>query len=363
LLAASEVAMTTQEAQRSEITAEGDTRFIATPTEDLITVGLATLLIGGVLSDAWAHTNLGGLESFFTPWHALLYSGFALTAAWTFWLGYRRRAQAPQWWRNGWPAGYGLGALGAVGFGAAGILDMIWHSIFGVEITLDIVLSPSHLLLTLSGTLLVTSPLRSWWAAGTTRRRAPTGITALALGAIFGVLLLSHSTAFRSTAPTHPYDFVIGSPSHIEASYASARYLATTMILLVPVLLVYRRRSVLGVAAATVGGIFLFSLATAQFPATLIAVALGATAGALAVDLLAKRLDAVRGPDARMRLPIVGALFGALFTAGHLLGLQVAEGIAWPVELWTGNIVLATLAGTALGGLATPPRPPVPIAA
>ena len=57
-----------------------------------------------------------------------------------------------------------------------------------------------------------------------------------------------------------------------------------------------------------------------------------------------------------MRLPIAGALFGALFTAGHLLGLQVADGVAWPVELWTGNIVLAAVAGTALGGLATPPR-------
>jgi hypothetical protein len=348
--------MTTQEAQRSEIGTGGQPRSLTTPTEDLITVGLATLLIGGVLSDAWAHTNLGGLESFFTPWHALLYSGYALTAAWTFWLGYRRRAEAPQWWRNGWPAGYGWGALGAAGFAVAGVLDMIWHSIFGVEITLDIVLSPSHLLLTLCGTLLVTSPLRSWWAAGTTRRRAPTGIAALALGSIFGVLLLSHSTAFRSTAPTHPYDFVLGSPSHIDASYGSARYLATAMILLVPVLLVYRRRSVLGAATATVGAIFLFNLATNQFPATLIAVALGATAAAFAVDLLAVRLDAVRGPDAPMRLPIAGALFGALFTAGHLLGLQVADGIAWPVELWTGNIVLAAVAGTALGGLASPPR-------
>jgi hypothetical protein len=352
--------MTTQEAQRSGSATGGQTGYVTTPTEDLVTVVLATLLIGGVLSDAWAHTNLGGLESFFTPWHALLYSGYALTAAWTFWLGYRRRTQAPQWWRNGWPAGYGLGALGAAGFAVAGVLDMIWHSIFGVEITLDIILSPSHLLLTLSGTLLVTSPLRSWWATGTARRRAPTGIAALALGSIFGVLLLSHSTAFRSTAPTHPYDFVIGSPSHIDASYGSARYLATTMILLVPVLLVYRRRSVLGVATATVGAIFLFNLATAQFPATLIAVALGATAGALVVDLLAMRLDAVRGPDAPMRLPIVGALFGALFTAGHLLGLQVADGIAWPVELWTGNIVLAAVAGTALGGLGSPRRQHVP---
>lgn len=346
--------MATREAQRSGIAAADDTGYLTTPTEDLVTVVLATLLIGGALSDAWAHANLGGLESFFTPWHALLYGGFALTAAWTFWLGYRSRT--PRWWRVGWPAGYGLGALGAVGFLAAGALDMIWHSIFGVEISLDAVLSPSHLLLVVAGTLLVTSPLRSWWATGTTRRRAPTGIAALALGSIFGVLLLSHSTAFRSTAPTRAYDFVVGSSSHVDAAYGSARYLATTAILLVPVLLVYRRRAVLGLATAVVGAIFLFNLVTTEFPATLTAAALGATVGAFAVDLLAVRLDVVRGPDAALRLPILGALFGALFTAGHLLGLQVTDGIAWPVELWTGNIVLAALAGTLLGGLATPPR-------
>lgn len=352
--------MATREARQSEVAPEAGARYVTSPTEDLVTVLLATLLIGGALSDAWAHSNLSDeLETFFTPWHALLYGGFVLTAAWTFWLGYRRRRETPRWWRNGWPAGYGLGAFGAAGFLAAGVLDMIWHSIFGVEVTLDAVLSPSHLLLVVSGTLLVTSPLRAWWATGTTGRRAATGVAALALGSIFGVLLLSHTTAFRSTAPTRAYDFVLGSPSHQDASYGTARYLATTAILLVPVLLVYRRRIVPGTATAVVGAIFLFNLVTNEFSGTLTAVALGATAGALVVDLLAQRLDAVRGPDAPLRLPIAGALFGALFTAGHLLGLQVADGVAWPVELWTGNIVLAALAGAVLGGLATPPRRPV----
>jgi hypothetical protein len=56
-----------------------------------------------------------------------------------------------------------------------------------------------------------------------------------------------------------------------------------------------------------------------------------------------------------LRLPIIGGLFGSLFTAGHLLGLAVTDGIAWPVELWTGNVVLAALGGALLGGLATPP--------
>jgi hypothetical protein len=291
----------------------------------------------------------------------LLYGGFAFTAAWTIWLGYRQRRQTSRWWRYGWPAGYGIGALGAVGFFVAGVLDMIWHSIFGVEVSLDIVLSPSHLLLAVSGTLLLTSPLRSWWATGTTGRRAATGIASLALGSIFGVLLLGHSTVFRSTAPTRAYDYVNGSPSHIDASYGSARYLVTTAILLIPVLLVYRRRAVLGTATAVVGAIFLFNLATTEFPATLTAVALGATAGAFVVDVLAVRLDAVRGPDAPLRLPIIGALFGALFTAGHLIGLQIAQGIAWPVALWTGNIVLAALGGALFGGVAGPPRERAPV--
>jgi hypothetical protein len=353
---------TTQDAQRSVVAESSDTRYVTTPNEDLVSVVLATLMIGGALADTWAHTNLADeLETFFTPWHALLYSGFALTAAWTFWLGYRNRGRTARWWRDGWPAGYGLGAIGVVGFVAGGVLDMIWHSIFGVEVSLDIVLSPSHLILAVSGTLLVTSALRSWWATGSTGRRAATGVAALSLGSIFGVLLLSHSTVFRSTAATQAYDYVTGSPSHIDASYGTARYLITTAILLVPVLLVYRRRSVLGTATAVVGAIFLFNLVASEFRGSLPAIALGATLGAFAVDLIAGRLDAVRGPDAPLRLPIIGALFGALFTAGHLLGLQVADGVAWPVPIWTGNIVLAALGGALLGGVATPPRERAPI--
>ncbi len=34
-------------------------------------------LIIGVFVDGWAHMNLAQLETFFTPWHALFYSGFA----------------------------------------------------------------------------------------------------------------------------------------------------------------------------------------------------------------------------------------------------------------------------------------------
>jgi len=35
-------------------------------------------LLGGLYLDGWAHVHLRGLESFFTPWHGVLYTGFLL---------------------------------------------------------------------------------------------------------------------------------------------------------------------------------------------------------------------------------------------------------------------------------------------
>ncbi len=37
--------------------------------------------MGGLFVDAWAHSNVPQLETFFTPWHAVLYSGFLAVAA------------------------------------------------------------------------------------------------------------------------------------------------------------------------------------------------------------------------------------------------------------------------------------------
>src|SRR5207237_4041091 len=44
-------------------------------------VALCTWLMAGAYLDSWAHRHLAGLEAFFTPWHAVLYSGlFAILA-------------------------------------------------------------------------------------------------------------------------------------------------------------------------------------------------------------------------------------------------------------------------------------------
>src|SRR5262249_51137011 len=47
---------------------------------DWLIAGLSAWFLGGIYLDGWAHTHVPALETFFTPWHAVLYSGFAAVA-------------------------------------------------------------------------------------------------------------------------------------------------------------------------------------------------------------------------------------------------------------------------------------------
>ena len=125
--------------------------------QDLVTALLSLWLIAGIVVDGWAHVTRGGVESFFTPWHALFYSGFVAVAAWLIYLT-RSPATGP-----GVPTGYRLGISGLVIFAAGGVGDLIWHQIFGIEVSIDALISPTHLLLLLGTMLIITSPIRAAW--------------------------------------------------------------------------------------------------------------------------------------------------------------------------------------------------------
>jgi hypothetical protein len=57
----------------------------AAARNDAITAVLSCWFTAGLFLDAWAHNNVPNLETFFTPWHAVFYSGFMATAAWLIW--------------------------------------------------------------------------------------------------------------------------------------------------------------------------------------------------------------------------------------------------------------------------------------
>ncbi len=126
------------------------------PRADAVTVALGLWLVAGVFIDGWAHFHSPQLESFLTPWHAVLYSGAAATFTFFAWLTWRARAV---------PAGYRAGLIAAPLFLLGGALDSAWHKIFGIEVGLDALLSPTHLVLFASGLLVLSTPWRSGYAS------------------------------------------------------------------------------------------------------------------------------------------------------------------------------------------------------
>src|SRR5437868_14599221 len=98
-------------------------------------VVLCTWLMSGAYLDAWAHRHLARLETFFTPWHGVLYSGlFAILIC----LGVHALRNHARGSRldQALPAGYYLSLIGAALFGIACDIDMIWLLKFGIEVNL-----------------------------------------------------------------------------------------------------------------------------------------------------------------------------------------------------------------------------------
>jgi hypothetical protein len=86
-----------------------------------------------------------------------LYSGFFAIAAFliiTLFLNKQKEKSL----RHSIPPGYIFSYAGILIFLVAGFLDMFWHIIFGIEVDVEALLSPTHLLLATGGFLIVIGP-------------------------------------------------------------------------------------------------------------------------------------------------------------------------------------------------------------
>ncbi len=212
--------------------------------ENLVTVALGAWLILGLFVDGWAHNNAKP-ESFFTPWHGLFYSGFVTTAAWM-WSLYQRH--------GGVPAGYGLGLIGVGAFAAGGIGDLVWHSVFGIEVDLEALLSPTHLVLFASALLVLSSPLRAAWSEPDDghpplARFLPTLLSATLVTATVAFFLMELSPFLTNAATASPYRFIAGNVDPDIGGWlvdeirleGFASILLTTLVLMGPTLALLRR--------------------------------------------------------------------------------------------------------------------------
>ena len=337
--------------QALQVAPTPEAAYRATTAQHLITIALAWWLLGGLFLDGWAHNHLGeSLETFFTPWHAVFYSGFVAVASWCFSLAWRgwqlgRRGLAA------FPDGYSLAAIGVPLFGVGGIGDLIWHTIFGIEVGIEALLSPTHLLLFAGGSLIVASPLNAAWHAVTPR---------LAPLVLRWVAVLSATSVLALTAFIHMYMWGLLNVPQGLGGWGQTRgelsaVLLTALMLAAPVLLLLRRFALP------------FGAIAAMYTLTNTAMALMLAPGdwrvpgvALVCGLLADVLCALLHPSPAR--PLAFRAFAFLLPLAvwvPYLGGAVRLGLSnLSLELWLGVAVMTGLGGLALSALVLPPALP-----
>lgn len=167
------------------------------PGFDLLFALLATWLLGGLYLDGWAHNHLAEtLESFITPWHGVFYAGFGATASLLIGVTILNQRRVGSTWSDAIPTGYAPSLLGVAVFAIGGVVDSIWHTLFGIEVSVDALVSPPHLLLASGLGLIVGGPLRSAWR----RAEVPEGIGLVApiLSLTLTLSLLTFFTQFAN---------------------------------------------------------------------------------------------------------------------------------------------------------------------
>ncbi len=318
---------------------------VTSPGEDLVTALLSLWMMVGLFADGWAHRHVDGLESFWTPSHGLFYSGFAATAGWVLWVvAVRRRRREPV------PPGYPLTLVGVAVFAAGGVGDAVWHTLFGVETSVDALFSPTHLLLFAGIALVVTTPLRAFRHRSTTDR-PPFGafipvvvsVTLLVVGAQFTFMW---AAGLNIGAPAFP--FLPGSVGQFRVGAGVLAILLTTAIVFGPGLwMASRWRPPAGAFTVVLGTLGVLMQLLEGF-ADLWEV-VPPLAGGVVADVLVAVLEPTVSRPRRFHLfafvaPV--ALWSIYFAV-----FEMVDTVRWPPEMWAGTIGWSGVVGLGMSML------------
>ncbi len=343
---------------------ENNTRTRVSWGADLVTIVLGLWLIGGVFADGFAHNNLRNtLDSFFSPWHAILYSGFTATALWIAWL-VSGQARAGLRGLNTLPIGYEWGALGVIVFGVGGVGDLIWHSLFGIEVGSSALLSPTHLMLLAGGVMILTSPVRSAWNSSMSAKPGFLEFLPALLGAFaaFSFITFMHMYNWGLTSLPTSKSFMdrisYGSDHFIEYLHReSAGGILFSNVILIGVALLLLRRwqtpfgtfTIIYGVNTTIMSVMLGG-STSGFVAPVIA---GFGTGIIA-DILVQVLKP--NPTRVLEWRLFAAIVPLVTWSLHFVTVQFLSdgGIGLNREFWTGIIVMSAFCGLVLSVLAVP---------
>jgi hypothetical protein len=332
----------------------GQPREWVSPRTDLVTALLGVWFGIGLMIDAWAHSNRTDLETFFTPWHAAFYSGFAAVSGWIIWQVWRN-VRAGRQGVAAVPKGYLAGLLAIPGFAAFGFADMMWHTLLGIEQSIDILFSPSHLGLITTMLLIITTPLRSAWSApdvgpAPSLGRLVPALVGLAFATALVSLFLSYGDALEWSSAGIVESF--SSVQNPGVDRLATSIALTNVVVLAPVLLMARRWR-LPFGSVTVMYAVTVLMPGAQTEFKNLPVLLAVVAAGVASDLLIRWL---RPSSSRRSAYWAFAGLSAFATWALYIGAASATGGGLPSvpELWTGVPIVAGLIGLAMGALFLP---------
>ncbi|GAA0565829.1 hypothetical protein GCM10010172_56840 [Paractinoplanes ferrugineus] len=318
-------------------------------------------LVTGLQLDAYAHATTPQLETFWTPWHAVLYSGIAASGLTLVWLLRSRLPSIPTYQSlNALPNALRVPLLGMAFLLVGGGIDTLWHNVFGIEQGLEIFVSPSHEFIILGMVLVAAGP--ALMSARSTGDRL-----SFADGAIVTV------SALLTSLPLHIYslhanvlgEFFFGDgadPVRIYSTDAQVMhgFLFTTVLLLLPIVLIGRRwRLPIGVPAllVTVPALAMHLMFLEGDPWWM---SLTVAIAAACTEAVAR----VAGPflplSAAASWVLLGLLAPAVVWGALLLAAANQDGVGWNVHVVSGLLTYTALTGAGTVLVARNIRPAAP---
>jgi len=336
---------------------------------DALVAILCAVFLGGAYLDVWAHVHVPELETFFTPRHAVFYAGFFAVCGVTIAPLLRQRPPGTTW-AEALPTGYDRSVIGVLIFALGGVLDMLWHAVFGIEADVEALLSPSHLVLATGAALFVTGPLRAAWHRNDAAAPWPAILSlALLLSMCSFFTQYAHhfgrpwpaagnrptAAVFATVAPDPVFRNAEIQNRYVAQGFGVGAVLLQAAVLSAMVLLAVRRWGArLPVGAFTlVFGLNATLISAARDQLHLLP---GAIVAGIAADVLLRVLRPSSSHTRSLRwfaFAVPTAYFGLYFT-----NIAFTRGVWWSVPLWSGAIVLAGVVGWLASWLVVPPTIP-----
>jgi len=332
------------------------TRLIGGVWNDLIIIATLYWLVIGIGIDVWAHFNGHTDNTFWTPWHGILYSGLLAVIAATLRIPILNA-------RHGYqvekivPPGYQWTMLGTIVSVIGGLADVAWHLAFGVETNIASQYSPSHLLLAIGLILLMSGPftallLRSRVGKQLTWSSALAGILSFGGSWAFLRALLLYLSPYESVLPSAQlYKAMIDQNNTFERlaiALGTSSLYWEVLFFIVPFILIGKRIRLPfgGWTLMYIIGPILLSAVQFHFQALPAALLIG-----LAMDVVAWRTDLRK--TTKTCLSLISAGLGSFFGLAYFISLALNGGSWYVVHVWTGTIFICGALGAAIAIIMT----------